>query len=177
MALIDRATRLLKADLHAVLDHIEEPVQILALAIREMQDEISRNEQARSCAELALAETESRLASIQQELEALDGELDLCFEQQRDDLARAVCRRKLRLSAARRTLTDAASRYRERIREIAVTTAGQAEAVERYRQKARMLGDRLPAGRSHGLPEDGGRLSEQDIEIAMLRERQARRPS
>lgn len=36
MALINRATRLFRADLHAVLDRIEEPDILLRQAVREM---------------------------------------------------------------------------------------------------------------------------------------------
>ena len=46
MALINRVSRLFKADFHAVLDQLEEPEQILKQAIRDMeddmQDELSR---------------------------------------------------------------------------------------------------------------------------------------
>ena len=38
MALINRVSRLFKADFNAVLDQIEEPEQLLKQAIRDMED-------------------------------------------------------------------------------------------------------------------------------------------
>ena len=45
MALINRISRLFKADFHAVLDQIEEPEQLLKQAIREMEDDLVETEQ------------------------------------------------------------------------------------------------------------------------------------
>ena len=42
MALIKRLSRLFAADLHAVLDQIEEPEALLKQAVREMEEELAR---------------------------------------------------------------------------------------------------------------------------------------
>ena len=41
MALISRVSRLLRADLHAVLDHLEEPDVLLRQAVREMEEALA----------------------------------------------------------------------------------------------------------------------------------------
>ena len=45
MALINRISRLFKADFHAVLDQIEEPEALLKQAIRDMEDDVVNTEQ------------------------------------------------------------------------------------------------------------------------------------
>ncbi len=45
MALITRVSRLFQADFHAVLDRIEEPDVLLRQAVREMEEELARDEQ------------------------------------------------------------------------------------------------------------------------------------
>ena len=45
MALINRISRLFKADFHAVLDQIEEPEALLKQAIRDMEDDLASTEQ------------------------------------------------------------------------------------------------------------------------------------
>src|SRR5262247_3541760 len=45
MALINRMSRLFTADVHAVLDRIEEPDVLLKHAVREMEEELARGEQ------------------------------------------------------------------------------------------------------------------------------------
>ena len=44
MALITRVARLFRADLHAVLDRIEEPDVLLKQAVREMEEELASEE-------------------------------------------------------------------------------------------------------------------------------------
>ena len=51
MALVTRLSRLFRADLNAVLDRLEEPEMLLRQAVREMEEEVDREElQARSIA-------------------------------------------------------------------------------------------------------------------------------
>ncbi|OOZ38928.1 hypothetical protein BOW53_13550 [Solemya pervernicosa gill symbiont] len=45
MALINRVTRLFRADMHAVLDRIEEPEVLLRQSIREMEEALADDEQ------------------------------------------------------------------------------------------------------------------------------------
>jgi len=45
MALINRLSRLFRADFHAVLDQIEEPEALLKQAIRDMEDDLANTEQ------------------------------------------------------------------------------------------------------------------------------------
>ena len=45
MALITRVGRLFRADLHAVLDRVEEPEVLLRQAIREMEEELAEERQ------------------------------------------------------------------------------------------------------------------------------------
>ena len=45
MALITRLTRLFRADVHAVLDRIEEPDVLLRQAVRDMEEECGRDAQ------------------------------------------------------------------------------------------------------------------------------------
>jgi phage shock protein A len=43
MTLITRVSRLFKADVHGILDALEEPEAILKQAVREMEDEIEKS--------------------------------------------------------------------------------------------------------------------------------------
>ena len=95
MALINRISRLFKADFHAVLDQIEEPEALLKQAIRDMEDDMASAEQRiHLCAhdQDALTQRKSELETTIAEIEV---QLDLCFESDKDDLARNVIRKKL----------------------------------------------------------------------------------
>ena len=95
MALITRVSRLFQADLHAVLDRIEEPELLLQQAVREMEDELSRQQQKILVLEQEQVELKSRESEIDNRLREMEQELDICFESEQEDLARTVVRRKL----------------------------------------------------------------------------------
>ena len=172
MALITRISRLFTADVHAVLDRIEEPEVVLKQAVREMADEIARAEQRLHWIDGESRQLESHRTDATAEIERLDGELDLCFEEGEESLARALVKRKLvaeqslkqaarqldNLSVERDALTDRLDEWRQ--------------ALADTRQKADVLGD----GRGEGagpLPESA--VSNDAIEVAFLKEKQRRR--
>ncbi|MDH3560304.1 MAG: PspA/IM30 family protein, partial [Gammaproteobacteria bacterium] len=105
MALITRVSRLFRADLHAVLDRIEEPDVLLRQAVREMEEELARDEQRIKVLTHEHEQLVSRHRDIQQTLEGVEAELDVCFESGKDDLARALIRRKLEAQRFIRFLT------------------------------------------------------------------------
>ncbi|MET0027576.1 MAG: PspA/IM30 family protein [Candidatus Thiodiazotropha sp.] len=95
MTLITRVTRLFRADMHAVLDALEEPELLLKQAIREMQGALEREtRQGRLIAE-ELKQLNTRKQTEQDEISSLNEELDLCFEQNNETLARTVLRQRL----------------------------------------------------------------------------------
>ena len=77
MALINRISRLVKADFHAVLDQIEEPGQLLKQAIRDMEDDLAETEKRI----VVCAHDQEALAVRKRELDStlaeIDGQLDL----------------------------------------------------------------------------------------------------
>ena len=95
MALITRLTRLFKADMHAVLDRLEEPDALLRQAIREMEEEVSQNARRLQAKEHEIQQVSSRIKEVEKSLNGLDAQLDLCFEAENESLARSLLRRKL----------------------------------------------------------------------------------
>ncbi|ABC27833.1 hypothetical protein HCH_00945 [Hahella chejuensis KCTC 2396] len=95
MALITRLTRLFKADMHAVLDRLEEPDALLRQAIREMEEEVSQNARRLQAKEFEIQQVNGRVKEVEKSLGGLEGQLDLCFEAQNEKLARNLLRRKL----------------------------------------------------------------------------------
>jgi phage shock protein A len=172
MALISRVSRLLRADLHAVLDHLEEPDVLLRQAVREMEQAL--------CADQARLERQRnehehlrrRIRELEQAVAAIDGELDLCFEAGEHDLARSLCRRKLE---ATQLLETVGRRREDTARELAALEARCREqqlTFESMRQKAELL-----AGESAGAGEEppgAPVVSRDDVEVAFLREQRKR---
>ena len=183
MALLNRVSRLFKADFHAVLDQIEEPETLLKQAIRDMEDEMAAGEQR-----IALCiQGQESLAARRREIAAsaaeLDQQLDLCFESGEDELARGVVRRKLeagrllkRLDAEIEANARFLDRHREQLDENRAT-------LESLRQKAELIVSRVPSAGGAGDRDPVTRLArdlrvdDDEVEIAFLHEKAARSSS
>ena len=172
MALIKRMSRLFTADVHAVLDRIEEPEALLQHAVREMEEAQERTEQQVRGFERQCALLEGKRRKVRALVAELDAQLDLCLANGTDDLARKVVRRKLeaeRLDAQLGERHGAASADLAASRTLA---AEQREHLDIMRQKAELLG----AAPAHGGDADSlhAAIGDDEVEVALLRERQRR---
>lgn len=178
MALITRVARLFRADLHAVLDRIEEPEVLLRQAIREMEEELASDERRIKVSHDEQRQLLARQAEIDQTLSGIDAQLDVCFASGNDDLARALIRRRLEaqrfvtfLSRKRAALEHSLTAYATRLGE-------NRARLNSMRQKAELLvedgaPDQIEAGWS---PPDTS-VRDADVEVAFLREKHLRRQS
>src|SRR5688572_3658387 len=127
MALINRMSRLLTADVHAVLDRIEEPDVLLKHAVREMEEELARGEQRAR----ALAHEHEGLGERQRKAEAalqeLGLQLDVCFENDNEELARRIIKRRLETE---RLVRHVAERRATLAKELAALSAPIGEQRE-----------------------------------------------
>lgn len=180
MALINRVSRLFKADLNAVLDHIEEPEQLVKQAIRDMEDELAAGERRIAFRLQEQEALEARRAELDASAREFDPQLDLCFESGKEDLARGIVRRKLEaerllkrldgeLEASRRHLAN----QQKRLEENRATLDG-------LRQKAELIVSRAPSGNDASGRDDIARIARElrvdddEVEVAFLREKAAR---
>ena len=172
MALINRMSRLFTADVHAVLDRIEEPEALLKHAIREMEEALEREElrlRQLGAERETLAERQRKVRTL---LDQLTEQLDVCFAEGNEELARKTLKRRLETerleqhAAERRALLD--KELETRRAEI----GERREHLDVMRQKAELLAT---------VPTSGGDWDKRDfavgddeVEVALLRERQKR---
>lgn len=182
MALINRISRLFKADFHAVLDQIEEPEQLLKQAIREMEDDLVETEQRiRVCThdQEALA---TRNSEIDSKLSEIDEELDLCFESEKDDLAKGLIRKKLEAARLSMRLSAKHSASEKYLTEQCAMLDENRATLEGLRQKAELFAQRAPAGGASEFDDIAWmarelRVGDDEVEVAFLREKTARSQS
>jgi phage shock protein A len=176
MALITRISRLFRADLHEVLDRIEEPDVLLRQAVREMEEELAYDEQRVKVLDHEQAEMISRQNGIEQSLAEIEEGLDVCFASGKDDLARSLIRRRLEaqrhleiLGSKRSALQDTLAGLRERV-------ANNRTRLESMRQKAALLTEAgTPDHRGGSWQSPDFSVREEDVDVAFLREQQKRR--
>lgn len=182
MALINRLSRLFKADFHAVLDQIEEPEMLLKQAIREMEDDLVETEQRiRGCAHDQEA-LSTRKSEIDGKLGELDAELDLCFASKKDDLAKGLIKKKLEAQRLARRLSSKQSAADKYLREQHAMLDENRATLEGLRQKAELFSHRAPAESGSEFDDIAWmaqelRVSDDEVEVAYLREKNARSQS
>lgn len=172
MALITRFSRLFSADLHAVLDRVEEPAIVLKQAIRDMQS--------------AVAAAEARLRALQARARQIDGarsasaarlkdtaeELDVCLEASDDDLARSVIQRKLELERQMAAFDREAERIAGTLDDQQRAVAARRRELEGLRSQAEAFDS--AAHEDPGMSAPAAGVSSQEVEVALLREKQRR---
>ncbi len=174
MALITRISKLFQADVHAVLDCIEEPVIVLKQAVREMEEALQRDERQLKLTIHEASQLEKRNQDITESLARIEGELEVCFSHGRDELARTLIRRKLEAEQFRGVLTRQQQTLQQSTATLQARISECASQLESMRQKAELLAN-VPGKNSFEANEwslnPEHRVRDEDIEVAYLREK------
>ncbi len=175
MALISRISQLFRADLHAVLDRVEEPDILLRQAIREMEEDLARDEQHHRRLEREREQLAKREAECHQLQTSLGEELDLCLAADQEDLARSLIRRRLESERALQLLSrrrEALGTQQERLTRRRNDNRARYESM---RQQAELFDEQhSEADGPEAWPGLDIRVRDEDVEIALLKERQRR---
>lgn len=184
MALVNRLTRLVKADLHAVLDNIEEPKQVLKQAIREMEDELAATEHRIILCAHDQKSLIARIGELNDAIAEIDTQLDLCFDSNKDELAKSLIRRKLEAQILVKRQSSKHAANEEFLHEQRALFDENRATLDSLRQKASLFSQSSrPAGDVAARFDDiswtarEAHVGDDDIEIAFLREKDARTSS
>jgi len=145
MALINRVSRLFKADFHAVLDKIEEPELLLKQAVRDMEDSLAATEQRIFLCSYDQDALLSRVTELEQSIAEFDEQLDLCFESGKDDLAKSLIRKKLESGRILKRLTARQASDGKYLEEQRLLLDENRTTLQSLRQKAELFAQRAPA--------------------------------
>ena len=184
MALINRISRLFKADFHAVLDQIEEPEQLLKQAIRDMEDDLANTEQRIALCAHDQQPLSVRIGELDSAIAEIDEQLDLCFGSEKDDLAKNLIRKKLEAERLLKRLRAKYAANDEYLEEQRRMLDENHATLEGLRQKAELFAQRTPARNGSGSEFDDiawmareMTVGDDEVEIAYLREKNARSSS
>lgn len=176
MALITRISRLFAADMNAVIDRMEEPDIVLNQAIRDMQAAVGTLEQRVRKLQMQAEHLASARTAAVERCNAQAEELDVCMTANDDDLARSVIQRRLQ---TQRQLTDLDTRLAATQASLASrqdALSRQRSELDEMRQKAELFetaGDNVTTA----VPPITQTVTPQDIEVALLKEKQRRAQS
>ena len=176
MALVTRLTRLFQADFHAVLDRIEEPDLQLKQAVREMQLALDQDRQGQRLLQHQAAQLAKAVSSMTSSVTALDEELDICLAAKKDDLARDMVRRKLSAEKQLQAAGEQSARVELQQQTLARQIDEQNQQLDSMKQKLELLvvSNEDPFG---AAPSQGDTIRGEEVEIALLREKERRAKS
>ena len=176
MALVTRLSRLFQADFHAVLDRIEEPDLQLRQAVREMQFALDQDRQRQQLLQHEAAQLAKSIATLADNLQQLDDELDICLAAKKDDLARDLVRRKLVAEKNLRSGRERLAGLEQQSRELARQIDEQGGQLTAMKQKLELL---VSTDEYHAADEfnQADAIRNEEVEIALLREKQRRAKS
>ena len=173
MALITRLARLFQADVHAVLDRIEEPLILLQQAVREMEADLADDEKKLKLLNFESLRLEQRHEEINQCLGQLEDELTVCFDHGKDDLARTLIRRKLEAEQAQKISARKHESLKQTLAVLETRISENRRSLDSMRQKAELLGEENGTREEYAATPDYT-VREEDVEIAFLREKERR---
>jgi phage shock protein A len=173
MALINRFTRLFRADLHAVLDRIEEPEVLLRQSVREMEQSLADDQRNLNILEQELeglpvltSETKELLAQVQEEI-------NLCIDTGNDKLARSKVRRKLELQQRAKRLQTREDSLVKEVTGLREQLATNRNRLESMRQKLEIFSQEQHRQVPGGQFGSDVLISDDDVEVALLREKKS----
>ncbi len=171
MTLITRVTRLFRADMHAMLDALEEPELLLKQAIREMQAALEQEARQTRLIVQELQQHATRQQTLEEEIGNLSEELDLCFEQDNETLARSLLRQRLEKERLIGYLKQQQERLRTVEQALRQRMDEQRVRLQGMQQKLTLLAAQPRPDRS--APDDIAgdvAVTEEEVERAWLRE-------
>lgn len=175
MALIDRFARLFRADMHAVLDRLEEPTALLRQALRDMEDELARSTLRLKTLQIERNQIELQVGRTEAALAELGPELDLCFDAGNENLTRSLLRRRLEHERLLARLQQQRERLDADIADASAAVAEQRRKLDATRQKAAIFDPEPEHAAERGIGADDLTVTDADVDLAYLREKQKRR--
>jgi phage shock protein A len=173
MALISRFTRMFRADLHAVLDRIEEPEVLLRQSVREMEENLHEDQRSLKILAYELENVPVLQAEVIMQLTQVQEEINLCLDSDNDKLARSKIRRKLELQQRAQRLQTRQEGLAKQVADLRERVATNQHRLEAMRQKLEVFAQEINQHHQGHAVSSEVLISDDDIEVALLREKKA----
>ena len=178
MTLITRITRLVKADLHGILDSLEEPEEVIKQAIRDMEEDIATQErhlkELRAVLQRLARETQETTTAMQE----IESQIDICFAAENEPLARNLIRKRLEMARRAKGIARAQEETRAQSDGLATRIATYKAQLASVVQKLKMYEEtrpRRPWASSTCAPLQGASvITDDEVEVAFLEEKRRR---
>lgn len=96
MGIMTRFTRLCKADIHGVMDQIEDKELMLKQCLREMEASLVQKQAQYNQLKISLQEIENDTRQLKRENEKNEQDLMIAIEKEKDDIARLLIKKRIK---------------------------------------------------------------------------------
>jgi phage shock protein A len=173
--------RLCKADVHGVMDQLEDKGLLLKQYLREMDADLNQKKREVKLLSQRIEDLERQIVRQGEEMKKIEGDLDLALEKEKNDIARMLIRQRQMLAAACQHLeaqVETGTREKEALK---ATLTDQKLQYETLKVKAdaycRRAGSRLLEAETNLKAEKWSSLEprEEEIELELLRRKETLR--
>lgn len=178
MGIMTRMLRLCKADVHGVMDQLEDKGLLLRQYLREMEDSLENKERQIQGMTRNAEQLQHHILRHGEEMEKLEADLNLAIEKEKDDIARMLIRRRRFLENACRCLKDQHETIAREKSALSATLADQRLQYETLKARAdaycRQTDQRLWAEESGVQNGQWGPLDpkEEEVELELLQRKE-----
>ena len=179
MGLFSRLTRLCKADVHGVMDQLEDKGLLLKQYLREMEASLTEKKKAHETLGSRYRLAQRDLHQHREEMQKLEKDLNLAVAKEKDDIARMLIRKRLTLQESCGQLTFHLDSLKEEKCTLAETLSHQRLQYEQLKLKAAVFCQRnLAQERSEAvvappISPAWKAPSDADIELELLQRKEA----
>jgi phage shock protein A len=177
MTLITRITRLVKADLHGILDGLEEPEEVIKQAIRDMEEDIATQERRLEELHAVSQRLEREAQATTTAMQEIESQIDICFAAENEPLTKNLIRKRLEMARRAKGIARAQEETRAQSDGLATRLATQKAQLASVVQKLKVYEESRPRHTwvSSCAPLQGASvITDDEVEVAFLEEKRRR---
>ena len=179
MGIASRMVNIFKADIHGVMDQFEDRVLLLKQHLRDMAQTLNQKEADIARKNARRNQIQKEHDKYRQQYQALDNDLTVAVEKGKDDIARMLIRKTKPLAGLRDELGAQLASLDEELVHLRAHLSQQRVQYEQLRirsaeyfHRTEMLGRKKDI-RVVAADTIGGELSEEEIELELLKRKEA----
>ena len=172
-----RMRNLFTADAHAVFDLMEDPFALLKQSIRDMEEQVRLQQHSKSELSSQREKLARQLAQQKSVRDKIKQDLDTCFESDNEILARGLIKKRLYIEKQESMLQSQIQNTEESLLGIEKLIVSNQSALEEMQQQAEILAIQGETSKNISDMDLTGEITENDVEIAFLNEKNSRASS
>ena len=179
MGIFTRIVRICKADIHGVMDQLEDRGLLLKQHLRDMEKALSQKEARLKKMVVSRRHTLHEIEKYKQEIEKIDQDLTVSLQKERDDIARMLIRKQKPMTNYKDGLNRHIETMDQEIARLQDTVEKQRLQYEQFRLKSKEFEHKTEQQEwdkhlSSIIPNKVSRdLPEEEVELELLRRKEA----